>query len=108
MLGICSLSMVESCMKHCLYLFLYMAETMLWKKEISRIRDVQMDNLRGLLGIRRMDRVLNAWIRKLCGVKKGLDERIDEGVLQWFGHMERIEKDRIAKTVYVGVCADSH
>ena len=32
-----------------------------------------MDNLRGLLGIRRKDRVFNAWIRKLCGVKKGLD-----------------------------------
>ena len=40
-----------------------------------------MDIIRGLLGIRRMDRVPNAWIRKLCGVKKGLDERIDEGVL---------------------------
>ena len=40
-----------------------------------------MDNLRGLLGIRRMDRVPNAWIRELCEVKKGQDERIDEGIL---------------------------
>ena len=70
-------------MKHCLYLFLCMAETMLWKeKERSRIRVVQMDNLRGLLGINRMDRVPNARIRELCGMKKGLDERIDEGVLR--------------------------
>ena len=45
-----------------------------------------MDNLRELLGIRRMDRILNARIRDLCGVKKGLDERIDESVLRWFGH----------------------
>ena len=29
------------------------------------------------------------------------DERIDEGVLQWFGHIERM-KDRIAKRVYLG------
>ena len=36
------------------------------------------------------------------------DERIDEGVLRWFGHVERMERDRIAKTVYVGVCAGSH
>ena len=42
-----------------------------------------------------MDRVLNAQIRKLFGIKKGLDERIDEGILWWFGHMERTEKDRI-------------
>ena len=26
---------------------------------------------------------------------------IDEGVLQWFGHVERMEKDRTAKRVYV-------
>ena len=34
----------------------YASETFLWKeKERSWIRAVQMDNLRGLLGIRRMD-----------------------------------------------------
>ena len=44
---------------------MYGSETMLWKEKRSRIRDVQMDNFRGLLGIRRMDRVSNAWIREL-------------------------------------------
>ena len=81
---------------------MYGSETMLWKKEeISRIKAVQMDNLRGLLGIRMMDRVPNA------RVKKGLDERIDEGVLRWFDHVEKMERDRIAKRIYVGVCAGS-
>ena len=61
---------------------------------------VQIDNLRDLLGIRRMDRVPNTWIRELCGVVNGVDEKID-GVLQWFGLVERIEKDRISKIVYV-------
>ena len=32
------------------------------------------------------------------------DEMIDEGVLQWFGHVERMEKDMIAKRVYRSVC----
>ena len=41
-----------------------------------------MDNLRGLLGIRRMDRVTNARIRELLKVRKGLDERVYEGVLR--------------------------
>ena len=73
---------------------------MLWKeKERSRIRAVPMDNLRGFLGIRRMDRVPNARIRELWGVKKGLDERIDEGVLKWFSHVEKMERHRIAKRV---------
>ena len=43
-----------------------------------------------------MDIVPNAQIREWCGVKKGLDERIDEGVLQLFGIVERMERDRIA------------
>ena len=63
-----------------------------------------MDNLRGVLGIRRMDRVLNAQIRELYRVMKKVDERIDDGVLWWFGHVERIENDRIPKRVYAGVC----
>ena len=58
-----------------------------------------------MLGIRRMDRVPNTRIREYYGVKKGLDESIDEGVLQWFSHVETMERDRIAKRVYVGECA---
>ena len=43
---------------------MYGSETMLWKEEErSRVRAVQMDNLGGLLGIRRMNRIPNAWIR---------------------------------------------
>ena len=38
---------------------------------------------------------------------KGVDERIDESVLRWFGHVERMENGSIAKRVYVGVCTGS-
>ena len=55
-----------------------------------------------------MDRIPNAWIGELCRVGKGLDERIDEGVLRWFSHVESMERDRITKRVYVGECAGSH
>ena len=52
---------------------MYGGDTMLWKeKERSRIRAVKMDNLRGLLDIRRMDKVPNAWIRELYRMKKDL------------------------------------
>ena len=44
-------------------------------------------------------------IRELCGVRKSLDEKIDEGILRWYDHVERMERDRIAKRVYVGECA---
>ena len=54
-----------------------------------------------MLSIKRMDRIPKARIKELCGVKKGLDERIDEGVLRWFGH---VEGDRIAKRVCRRLC----
>ena len=76
-------------------------------KERSRIRAVQMDSLRGLLAIRRMDIVLNAQIREMCGVTKWVNDRIDEGILQWFSKMERMENDDNANRVYVGECTDS-
>ena len=82
---------------------------MLWKKkERSRIRVVHMDNLRHLLGIKRTDRVPNSRIREFYRVTKGLHERIDESVLRWFGHVERMEKDRTDNRIYVGECAGSH
>ena len=37
---------------------------------------------------------------------KGVYERIDEGILRWFGYEERMENDRTAKRVYVGGFAD--
>ena len=49
---------------------MYGSETMIW------IRTVQMDNLRVLLGIRRMDKVPNARIRELCGVTKVWTKRL--------------------------------
>ena len=66
-----------------------------------------MDNLRGLLDIRRMGKVPNGRIRQLCGETKGVEEKIDEGVFPWFRDVERIEKDRMAKRVYVGECSGS-
>ena len=77
------------------------------EKERSRISAVQIDNLRGLLSIKRMDRVSNARIRELWGLTKGIDERIDDGLFRWFDHVERMKKDRTAKRVYVGECAGS-
>ena len=63
---------------------MYSNKIMIWReKERSRIRAVQMDNLRGLLGIRRIDKVLNAQIRELYS------DDTDEGILKWFGHVER-------------------
>ena len=58
---------------------------MLWKeKERSRIKVVQMHNLRGLLGIRRMDRVPNTQIRELHNDKR-INEDVSGGLATWRG-----------------------
>ena len=100
MLRICNFSVLALHETLLILILMYGNETMLWKEERFRIRAVQMDNLKGLLGSRRMDRVLNAWIRKLCGMKKEVNERI----LWWFSHVEKMENDIIAKSLYRRVC----
>ena len=61
MLGICRLSVLVLHETLLVPVLIYGSETMLWKeKERSKVRAIQMDNLRGLLSIRRMD-------RELCG-----------------------------------------
>ena len=46
---------------------MYGSATMIWKgKKRSSIRAVLMNNLRGLLDIRRKDKVPNARIREMC------------------------------------------
>ena len=72
-----------SCITLLMPVFMYGSETMIWKEEErSRIRAVQTNNLSGVLGIRRMDKIPNAQIRELCGVSKWVDERID-GWAMW-------------------------
>ena len=105
MLGICSLNVLVLHKTLLVPVFMYGSKTMLKKEnERSRISAVQMESLRRLLGIMRMDRVLKAQIMELCKVKWGLNERIDEGMLQWFREVEGMENDKIAKKVYVEVC----
>ena len=87
---------------------MYSSETMIWMDEKrSRIRAVQIDIIRSLLGIRRNDRVPNERIREMCRMAKGGDERVEEDVLHWFSRVERMENDRIAKRLYAGEFAGS-
>ena len=68
---------------------LYGSETLILReKERYRTWAVQMENLRGVLGIRRIDRVLNEQIRVLYRMMKGVDEGTNKMFLQWFDHIE--------------------
>ena len=38
------------------------------------------------------------------GLTNGVGECIDESVLRWFGHIQRMGNDSITKRVYMGEC----
>ena len=48
-----------------------------------------------------MDRIRNVDIRTRCGSKMSLMDRADQSMLKWFGHMERMENDRMTKRIYI-------
>ena len=74
---------------------MYGSEIMLWKeKERSRVRAVQM-NHRGLLGIRRLDRVLNVQIREFCSEDGGEGEELDDKESQEEEIGEVVEREEV-------------
>ena len=87
----CARVLHESLLKHTL---MYGSETMVWRR-------------RGLgFGLYSWTTseicwVSGEWIRELCGMTKGVVERIDEGVFRWFGPLERMDNDS-SKRVYAG------
>src|SRR5678815_2551252 len=87
----------------------YGSETMVWNKKYrSKVQCVQMDNLRSMLGVKRINKMRNELIRELCGVKKGVNERIKESMLRWFGNVERMNDSRLVKRMYSGAVSYTH
>ena len=46
------------------------------------------------------DRMKNEDIRMGCGLKYKLSERVDQSVMRWYGHMERMSEERLVKRIY--------
>jgi len=61
---------------------------------------LEMSCLRIICGVRRMDMISNVEIRRRCGKNVGVGERMDQGVLRWFGHVERMGGERLVRRVY--------
>ena len=47
----------------------------------------------------RMKRVRNEEVRMRAGIEMELASRADQRVLRWFGHVERMDAYRMARTV---------
>ena len=60
---------------------------------------VETNCLRNICSLRRTDRVLNMKIRR-CGKNVNESQGFDQGVLRWFGHVERTGDERMAIRVH--------
>merc|ERR1712105_304859 len=68
--------------------------------ERRKVEAVEMNYLRNICGVRRMDRIANVEIRRRCGKTVGVGERMDQEVLRLFGHVEKMEVERLVRRVY--------
>ena len=66
----------------------------------SRVRAVEMSYLRGACGVSWRNRMTNEEVKELCGVDTDVIEKVERNTLRWFGHVERMESDRLTKRVY--------
>ena len=79
---------------------LYAAEGWNMRKEDGNRLDVmEMRCLRSMCGVTRWDRVRNEEVRRRTGVLRELSQRAEQKGLQWFGHMERMNDDRMTKKI---------
>ena len=53
-----------------------------------------------MCAVRVMDRIRNERIRREVGMMRDLAGRVENCVLRWFGHLERMDGERMAKRIY--------
>src|ERR1700755_1328703 len=75
---------------------LYGCETLMISVRARKSLNVfEMKGLRAICKLRRIDRIKKERIREMGKWKRGIVDRAEEGVLKWFGHMCRMNEDRI-------------
>ena len=65
----------------------------------QKLNVFEMKYLRSMIGIPQLDRDRNEVVRARIGVRRELAARVDMNVLRWFGHVERMDSERLLKKV---------
>ncbi|GBP40982.1 hypothetical protein EVAR_26063_1 [Eumeta japonica] len=74
---------------------------LIWeKKNESRINAVEMRSLPNVCGVCLKDRCRDNDVRKQCGLKEDVATKIEKGMLQWFGYMQKMNERRPPKLTY--------
>jgi hypothetical protein len=54
-----------------------------------------------MIDVKVSDRVRNEVIREDCGVKEDVVTKIENNILRWFGHVDRMDERRLTKEIYL-------
>ncbi len=100
--GACGRRPISRLRPRCLFriliiqILLYRSETWtLLKKEIDKLEVFQMRCLRQILGVTRLNRLLNETVQRQCGDQSTIKEAIQKSYLQWFGHVCRMDRTQL-------------
>ena len=66
----------------------------------KKLEVLEIYGLRMICGVSRRQKVRNVTIRQRCGWNRGLVERCEQGILRWFGHLVRMDNERLVRRVY--------
>ena len=58
-----------------------------------------MKCLRSMTGVSQLDRIRNEVVTPRTGVRRELAATVDMNVLRWFGHVDRMDNERLLKNV---------
>ena len=67
---------------------------------MKRLNVMEKKCLKNLCGVTIRDRIRNEEIRRRVDVQNDLSGRVGRCVLRWFGHVERMNEERVAKRAY--------
>ena len=73
-----------------------------WSMKVNegqKLNVFDMKCLRSMTVVSQLDRVRNEVVRARTGVMRELVARVDMNVLRWFGHMKRMDNERLLKKV---------
>ena len=83
---------------------MYTAETWTFrKKDMNHLRAFEMKCLRKILNIKWQEKIKNKDIVKRTGTKINIVQRMIEGKLNLFGHICRMQDDRLIKQAVFGI-----
>ena len=71
------------------------------EEDKKRIRAVEMDYLRRSAGRSRLERIRNEQIRLKMSAQETVIERIEKKSLRWFGHLLRMNDERLPKQIFI-------